>query len=322
MATRQPVRLVLDASLLLDPSCTREAAVVALRPGVEELLRRLRYSNLTMAICYAEGMPTNEVLYLSTLLLHPSEVASSEVHIDNICFLLPYLPIMAHGVSILSCRLQRMASSNECSIEVPGVLIVQRLQQLLLTLATLIKRRCGSVTIAVYGDEDKPALITYPDVALNYMSCFQGFFFCPEVASLLLHNFCVYHINPQGHEMGAAPMSSDVLVPSVADLANQVADVLDFFGLVVDLQAATDLMLWHKVASVSGVATLGLGTYGAHMFRPKNPAYKEFGGLLTAGIVLFSGTCYTVAYLEDMKFSSPAPLGGFAFIAAWASLLF
>jgi uncharacterized membrane protein YgdD (TMEM256/DUF423 family) len=32
--------------------------------------------------------------------------------------------------------------------------------------------------------------------------------------------------------------------------------------------------------------------------------------------------CYTVAYLEDRKFSSPAPLGGFAFIAAWASLLF
>ncbi|GJN23296.1 hypothetical protein PR202_gb10932 [Eleusine coracana subsp. coracana] len=47
-----------------------------------------------------------------------------------------------------------------------------------------------------------------------------------------------------------------------------------------------------------------------------------FGGLLTAGILLFSGTCYTVAYLEDRKFSSPAPLGGFAFIAAWASLLF
>ncbi|XP_035818747.1 transmembrane protein 256 homolog [Zea mays] len=121
----------------------------------------------------------------------------------------------------------------------------------------------------------------------------------------------------------------------------------------------TDPMLWHKVAAVSGVAALGLGTYGAHMFRPKNPTYKEvwhtaslyhlvhtavllgtpitkrpdvvpvlhasifllFGGLLTAGIVLFSGTCYTVAYLEDRKFSSPAPLGGFAFIAAWASLL-
>ncbi|CAD6206677.1 unnamed protein product [Miscanthus lutarioriparius] len=113
--------------------------------------------------------------------------------------------------------------------------------------------------------------------------------------------------------------------------------------------APIDPMLWHKVAAVSGVAALGLGTYGAHMFHPKNPAYKEvwhtaslyhlvhtaallgapitkspnvFGGLLTAGIVLFSGTCYTVAYLEDRKFSSPAPFGGFAFIAAWASLLF
>ncbi|CAD6206666.1 unnamed protein product [Miscanthus lutarioriparius] len=102
-------------------------------------------------------------------------------------------------------------------------------------------------------------------------------------------------------------------------------------------------------AVAQGVAALGLGTYGAHMFRPKNPAYKEvwhtaslyhlvhtaallgapitkspnvFGGLLTAGIVLFSGTCYTVAYLEDRKFSSLAPFGGFAFIAAWASLLF
>ncbi|OAY67574.1 Transmembrane protein 256, partial [Ananas comosus] len=36
-----------------------------------------------------------------------------------------------------------------------------------------------------------------------------------------------------------------------------------------------DPMLWHKVAAVSGVAALGLGTYGAHVFRPKNASYKE-----------------------------------------------
>lgn len=74
-----------------------------------------------------------------------------------------------------------------------------------------------------------------------------------------------------------------------------------------------DPMLWHKVAAVSGnqpcssssssppplpgilfpqsdhrderltwtgVAALGLGTYGAHMFRPKNPAYKEVDDVL------------------------------------------
>ncbi|AQK84747.1 hypothetical protein ZEAMMB73_Zm00001d037766 [Zea mays] len=128
----------------------------------------------------------------------------------------------------------------------------------------LVRTRCGSVTVAVYGDEDKPALITYPDVALNYLSCFQAFFFCPEVASLLLHNFCVYHINPQGHEvsdagsipvtrvlqMGAAPMSSDVPVPSVDDLADQVADVLDFFS--------------HTSFSLGSVMCLGV-TAGAYV---------------------------------------------------------
>ncbi|CAF2158136.1 BnaA07g04500D [Brassica napus] len=110
-----------------------------------------------------------------------------------------------------------------------------------------------------------------------------------------------------------------------------------------------DPRIWHKVAAVSGMAALGLGTYGAHVFKPENPSYKQvwqtaslyhlvhtaalvsapstkypsiFGGLLTAGIVAFSGTCYMVALREDRKFSTLAPFGGFAFIAAWATLLF
>lgn len=103
------------------------------------------------------------------------------------------------------------------------------------------------------------------------MSCFQGLFFTPEAASLMLHNFCIYHITPPGHEVsqfvsapllifhsivtiicsaligttrshdfhrlpqefsqfGAAPISMDLPVPSVEELADQVADVLDFFG--------------------------------------------------------------------------------------------
>lgn len=34
------------------------------------------------------------------------------------------------------------------------------------------------------------------------VSCFQGLLFCPEAASLLLHNFCIYHIDAPGHEVG------------------------------------------------------------------------------------------------------------------------
>ena len=33
----------------------------------------------------------------------------------------------------------------------------------------LIKTGYGSVSVAVFGDQDKQALITYPDLALNRM---------------------------------------------------------------------------------------------------------------------------------------------------------
>lgn len=94
-----------------------------------------------------------------------------------------------------------------------------------------VKTSRGSVFVAVFGDQDKPALITYPDLALNYMSCFQGLFFCPEAFSLLLHNFCIYHISPPGHELGAVGMNPDDPVLSVDDLADQISEVLDHFRL-------------------------------------------------------------------------------------------
>ncbi|KAH1203902.1 Protein NDL2 [Glycine max] len=95
----------------------------------------------------------------------------------------------------------------------------------------IIRTRHGSVSVAVYGDQDKPALITYPDLALNYVSCFQGLLFCPEAYYLLLHNFCIYHISPPGHELGAAAIDQDHPILSVDDLADQIAEVLNFFGL-------------------------------------------------------------------------------------------
>ncbi|KAK8494918.1 hypothetical protein V6N12_033793 [Hibiscus sabdariffa] len=95
----------------------------------------------------------------------------------------------------------------------------------------LVKTSRGSLSVFVCGDLEQPALITYPDVALNYMSCFQGLFVCPDADSLLLQNFCIYHIDAPGHELGANVISSDVPLLSVDDLADQVAEVLDFFGL-------------------------------------------------------------------------------------------
>lgn len=95
----------------------------------------------------------------------------------------------------------------------------------------LVKTSFGSISVFVCGDQSKPALVTYPDVALNYMSCFQGLLFYPEAAALLFHNFCIYHIDAPGHELGAAAIPSDEPALTTEDLADQVGEVLDYFGL-------------------------------------------------------------------------------------------
>ncbi|KAJ9185862.1 hypothetical protein P3X46_005447 [Hevea brasiliensis] len=138
----------------------------------------------------------------------------------------------------------------------------------------VLKTSRGSVSVYVCGDQEKPALITYPDVALNYMSCFQGLFFCPEAASLLLHNFCIYHIDAPGHELGADVISSDVPLLSVDDLADQVAEVLDFFGL-------------------KEVLCLGV-TAGAYILTLFATKYKE----RVLGLILVSPICKAPSWTE------------------------
>ncbi|KAL3573636.1 hypothetical protein D5086_024249 [Populus alba] len=124
----------------------------------------------------------------------------------------------------------------------------------MLSLEHVVKTSRGSISVYVCGDQEKPALITYPMLLLikncncsalfykkwvvqteflesSSMTCFQGLLFSPDAASLLLHNFCIYHIDAPGHELGADVISSDVPLLSVDDLADQVAEVLDFFGL-------------------------------------------------------------------------------------------
>ncbi|KAL2325401.1 hypothetical protein Fmac_024459 [Flemingia macrophylla] len=145
-----------------------------------------------------------------------------------------------------------------------------------------VKTSKGSVSVLVCGDQEKPALITYPDVALNcnllisisYVSCFQGLLFCPEAASLLLHNFCIYHIDAPGHELGADVISSDEPLLCVDDLADQIAEVLDFFGL-------------------REVLCLGV-TAGAYVLTLFAMKYKE----RVLGLILVSPVCKAPSWTE------------------------
>ncbi|XP_064641171.1 protein NDRG3-like isoform X15 [Lineus longissimus] len=64
----------------------------------------------------------------------------------------------------------------------------------------------GVLHVAVQGDRSKPAILTYHDLGLNHMTCFQGFFNFADMQPLLRH-FCVYHVNAPGQQEGAIPLT-------------------------------------------------------------------------------------------------------------------
>jgi hypothetical protein len=59
----------------------------------------------------------------------------------------------------------------------------------------------GDLLVAIQGNTNKPAILTYHDLGLNYATSFTGFFSYPTMRALLEH-FCVYHVNAPGQEEG------------------------------------------------------------------------------------------------------------------------
>ncbi|XP_037300021.1 protein NDRG3 isoform X3 [Manduca sexta] len=87
----------------------------------------------------------------------------------------------------------------------------------------------GDILVAIQGDRNKPAIITYHDLGLNYV-CFQPFFNYVDMRALL-ENFCVYHVNAPGQEEGAPSLPEDYMYPTMDELANQLNYVMGHFGL-------------------------------------------------------------------------------------------
>lgn len=60
----------------------------------------------------------------------------------------------------------------------------------------------GNFHVAIQGDRSKLAILTFHDIGLNNITCFQGFFNFTDMQPILRH-FCVYHVNAPGQEDGA-----------------------------------------------------------------------------------------------------------------------
>jgi uncharacterized membrane protein YgdD (TMEM256/DUF423 family) len=108
-------------------------------------------------------------------------------------------------------------------------------------------------------------------------------------------------------------------------------------------------------AAAAGLLGVALGAFGAHALRSKlspdmiavfetgaryqmyhafalfaaawawsrwrSKVFGVAGGLFVAGILLFSGSLYLLAFTGTKAFGAIAPVGGLAFLAGWLCLL-
>lgn len=109
----------------------------------------------------------------------------------------------------------------------------------------------------------------------------------------------------------------------LAALAGALAVVLGAFGahalrakLGADLLAiwntAVQYHFWHSLA------LLGIGLAAVHL--PDSSALRWAGGLMLAGMVLFSGSLYALALSGVRGLGAVTPFGGVAFILGWLAL--
>jgi uncharacterized membrane protein YgdD (TMEM256/DUF423 family) len=79
------------------------------------------------------------------------------------------------------------------------------------------------------------------------------------------------------------------------------------------------LAVWHTGVEYHLFHALGLLAVGiVAMQLPESALLKYSGWLMLAGIVLFSGSLYALALSGERWLGAVTPVGGIAFLAAWA----
>ena len=77
-------------------------------------------------------------------------------------------------------------------------------------------------------------------------------------------------------------------------------------------QTAVQYHFWHAL----GLLAVGI----LFLHKPESGALVAAAWLLVAGIVLFSGSLYVLALTGARGLGAVTPIGGAAFLAAWAAL--
>lgn len=101
----------------------------------------------------------------------------------------------------------------------------------------------GNIHVAIQGDRSKQPILTFHDIGLNHITCFQGFFSYKDMQPIL-RNFCVYHLNAPGQDEGALhlkpehdalgnpdSLGSRFVFPTMDQVAEAVHHVVEHYGI-------------------------------------------------------------------------------------------
>ena len=80
------------------------------------------------------------------------------------------------------------------------------------------------------------------------------------------------------------------------------------------------LTIWHTAATYQMIHALGLIAIGMLMPRYQTGLIKRAGITMLLGILIFSGSLYALAISGIRILGAITPVGGLAFLAAWAML--
>jgi len=97
--------------------------------------------------------------------------------------------------------------------------------------ADVVTTKYGPITVTVVGDRSLTPCITFHDVGLNHSTCFQALLVAADTASLLVNNFCFYHIDCPGSQPGATGVPKDLLPITSHKLVDMVDEVVRHFQL-------------------------------------------------------------------------------------------
>ena len=115
--------------------------------------------------------------------------------------------------------------------------------------------------------------------------------------------------------------ASAKLFLAIGGLAALAAVALGAFGAhaLKNRLPAEMLAVWHTGVEYHVYHALGLLAVGFVAARlPDSALLKWSGWLMLAGILLFSGSLYALALSSERWLSAITPIGGVAFLVAWA----